>query len=89
MELFSIKKNDTILILSQDDKAADLYDKLASAGYNTLIFKPKGKTLDEDLLYYSMLLQLIVLYNAKRLKLGECYFITNDKLRKTSSSLIY
>jgi len=89
MELFSVKKSDTILILSHDDKAEELYDKLVDDGYNALVFKPKGKTLEENLLYYSMLLQLIVLYNAKRLKLDECYFMTNDRLRKTSSSLIY
>lgn len=89
MELFSVKKSDTILILSHDDKAKELSAKLVDDGYNALVFKPKGKTLEENLLYYSMLLQLIVLYNAKRLKLDECYFITNDRLRQTSSSLIY
>lgn len=89
MELFSIKENDTILILSEGDKAEELAAKLVDDGYNALVFGPKGKTLEEKLLYYSILLQLIVLYNTKRLKLNECYFITNDRLRKTSSSLIY
>jgi fructoselysine-6-P-deglycase FrlB-like protein len=89
MELFSVKKGDTILILSSDDKAKELSAKLLDDGYNALVFKPRGKTLEENLVYYSMLLQLIVLHNAKRLKLNECYFITNDRLRKTSSSLIY
>jgi len=89
MELFSVKKNDTILILSQDDKAKELSAKLADDRYNVFVLKPKGKTLVENLLYYLMLLQLVVLYNAKRLKLKECYFITNDSLRRTSSSLIY
>jgi len=89
MELFSIKKNDAILILSHDNKTKGLSAKLVDDGYNAFMFKPKGKTLEENLLYYSILLQLIVLYNAKRLKLDECYFITNDRLRKASSSLIY
>lgn len=89
MEIFSVKKGDTILILSNDDKAEELSAKLVDDVYNAFMFKPKGKTLEESLLYYSILLQLIVLYNAKRLKLEECYFITNDRLRGTSSSLIY
>ena len=89
MELFSVKNSDTVLILSHDDKAEDLYAKLVDDGYNVLMFRPKGKTLEENLIYYAMLLQLIVLYNAKRSKLDECYFITNNRLRKISSSLIY
>ncbi len=89
MELFSVKNGDTILILSHDDKAKELCSKLAGDGYNAVAFGPKGKTLTENLLYYSLLLQLLVLYTAKRLKLGECYFITKDRLRKISSSLIY
>jgi len=89
MELFSVKNGDTILILAHDDKAKELHSKLADHGYNVLTFGPKGKTLAENLLYYSLLLQLIALCAAKRLKLDECYFITNDTLRTTSSSLIY
>lgn len=89
MELFSVKNNDTILVLSDDKKTKELSSKLVNDGYKALAFKPKGKTLAEDLLYYSMFLQLIALHTAKRLKLDECYFITNDRLRKTSSSLIY
>jgi fructoselysine-6-P-deglycase FrlB-like protein len=89
MELFSAKQNDTLLIFSDDRKAKELYKKMVDEGFNVILFEPKGKTLEENLLYYSMLLQLIVLYNAKRLKLDECYFITNDRLRNISSSLIY
>lgn len=89
MQLFSVKEGDTILILSNDDKAKDLSAKLVNDGYNSHIFEPKGKTLEDNLLYYSFLLQLIVLNNAKRLQLKECYFITNNKLREISSSLIY
>jgi len=89
MQLFSVKEGDTILILSNDGKAKELSAKLVNSGYNSHIFEPKGKTLEDNLLYYSFLLQLIVLNNAKRLRLKECYFITNIKLRDISSSLIY
>ncbi len=89
MELFSIKNDDTILVLSDDKKTKELSSKLVNDGYKALAFKPKGKTLAEDVIYYSMFLQLIALHTAKRLKLDECYFITNDRLMKTSSSLIY
>ncbi len=89
MQLFSVKEYDTILILSNEDKAKELSAKLVNSGYNSHIFEPKGKTLEDNLLYYSFLLQLIVLNNAKRLHLKECYFITNNKLREISNSLIY
>ena len=87
MELFSLKKGDTILILADNDKVEELSARLDR--YNVFLFKPKGKTQEDNLLYYSFLLQLIVLNNAKRLELSDCYFITNDRLRETSSSLIY
>jgi fructoselysine-6-P-deglycase FrlB-like protein len=89
MQLFSITKGDTILILSNDGKAKELSVKLVNDGYNALRLEPKGKSLKDNLLYYTFLLQLIVLNNAKRLQLKECYFITNNKLREISSSLIY
>jgi len=89
MQLFSIKEGDTILILSNDNKAKELSAKLVNDGYKALILEPKGKSLEDNLLYYTFLLQLIVLNNAKRLQLKECYFITNNKLREISSSLIY
>lgn len=88
MELFSIKKNDSILILA-DESANGLYAKLADAGYRAVNCKPRGKNLEEKLLYYTMLLQLIALNNAKSRHIKECYFMTNDKLRSVSSSLIY
>lgn len=89
MQLFSLTKGDTILILSNDDTAKELSAKLVKDGYNAHIFEPRGKSLEDSLLYYTFLLQLIVLYNAKKLHLTECYFITNERLREISSSLIY
>jgi len=89
MQLFSVKEGDTILILSNEGKAKELSAKLVNDGYSSHVFEPKGKTLEDNLLHYTFLLQLIVLNNAKRLQLKECYFITNNKLRDISSSLIY
>jgi glucosamine 6-phosphate synthetase-like amidotransferase/phosphosugar isomerase protein len=82
MELFSVKENDTIMIISEEGELA------ARLGCNIKHFKAEG-SLEDKLLYYSMLLQLVVLYNAKRRKLKECYFIKSNKLRNISSSLIY
>ncbi len=92
MELFSVKKDDTILILPTDSdykKASELSTKLTNDGYRVLICKPRGKNLEEKLLYHAMLLQLIALQNAKRQNLKECYFVQNVKLRDVSSSMIY
>lgn len=89
MELFSVKKGDTFLILSEDDKAGQLCSKLTDEGFNVYTSKHNGKNLEEELLYHTMFLQLIVLKNAKKKKLRECYFVRNNKLRSISSSLIY
>jgi fructoselysine-6-P-deglycase FrlB-like protein len=89
MQLFSVKEGDTILILSNEGKAKELSAKLVNNGYRSYVFEPRGKTLEDNLLYYSFLLQLIVLNDAKRTQLKECYYITNNKLREISSSLIY
>ncbi len=89
MEIFSIRKNDVILILSGDRRAKQLSSKLKAAGYDALVLGPKGGTLEEEAFYYAFLLQMVALQHAKRMKLEECYFVTNDKLRKISSSMIY
>jgi len=92
MELFSVKKDDTILILptnSDHKKASELSAKLTNDDYRVLICKPIGKNLEERLLYHAMLLQLIALQNAKKRNLKECYFVKNAKLRDVSSSMIY
>ncbi|MEE8132743.1 MAG: hypothetical protein V3T40_04115 [Nitrososphaerales archaeon] len=89
MELFSLRKKDTVLILAADNNANTLSEKLLDDGYNVLICKPKGKNLEEKLLYHTMFLQLAVLQNVKKQKLEECYFIRNKKLRAISSSMIY
>lgn len=92
-ELFSVKKDDTILILTtsgdDDNKADELSAKLMKDGYNALVFKPEGRNLEERALYYAMLSQMIALQNAKKQNLEECYFVRNEKLRTISSSLIY
>jgi fructoselysine-6-P-deglycase FrlB-like protein len=91
MELFSVKKTDTILILPAENdckKANELSEHLMNNNYRVLILEPKGKNLEEKLLYHTMLLQLIALQNARKQNLVECYFV-NIKLRDISSSLIY
>tara|TARA_Y100000780_G_scaffold224641_1_gene236226 strand:- start:790 stop:1722 length:933 start_codon:yes stop_codon:yes gene_type:complete len=91
MELFSLKKDDIILILPVEndyEKANELSIKLTNSNYNVVSCKPKGNGLEEKLLYHVFLLQLIALQNAKKQNLTECYFV-NTELRDISSSLIY
>ncbi|MEM2923578.1 MAG: hypothetical protein QW560_04105 [Candidatus Nitrosocaldus sp.] len=101
MEVFSLKEGDRVLILSSEDKAKMLADGLRSNGINSIQLEySKGEDRtsnssigngNEDLskiLYYTFLLQLIVLNNAKRLGLKECAFI-GHRLLGLSSSLIY
>ncbi|MEM2759499.1 MAG: hypothetical protein QXU32_03705 [Nitrososphaerales archaeon] len=89
MELFSVKKSDTIMILTNASKENELYSKLKSAGYNVYVSKSKGNNLEQKLLYHALFLQLVTLLNAKKQNLRECYFVRNDKLRNISSALIY
>ncbi|MFQ5940334.1 MAG: SIS domain-containing protein [Nitrososphaerales archaeon] len=92
MELFSVKKTDSILILPPENeykKSSELSATLTKNDYRVVTCKPKGKKLEEKLIYHTMLLQLIALQNANNQNLKECYFVTNNKLRGISSSLIY
>lgn len=103
MEVFSIKEGDKVLILSSEEKARMLADGLRSNGIDATLLEycnddgrcnvryDNGRYGDETLsrlLYYTFLLQITVLNNAKRLGLRECAFI-NHRLLGLSSSLIY
>ncbi|GIU71564.1 MAG: hypothetical protein KatS3mg003_1043 [Candidatus Nitrosocaldaceae archaeon] len=86
MELFSLSNNDTVLLLSDLEKAQELYDKLDC---NKYIFKKYNTSMLDNILYYIFLIQLIVLKNAKILGLSDCHFVENEAIRSISSSLIY
>ncbi|GBC73762.1 Phosphoheptose isomerase [archaeon HR04] len=98
MEVFSLKEGDKVLILSSEEKARMLADGLRSNGIDATLLEYcndegrcnvsyEDETLSR-LLYYTFLLQITVLNNAKRLGLRECAFI-NHRLLGLSSSLIY
>ena len=90
MELFSMRRGDTVLVLtSNDDNISKLMEKLLDKDYNVLICKPEGNNLEEKLLYHTMVLQQLALQNVKRQKFNECYFMRNKKLKSISSKLIY
>ncbi|GBC74110.1 Phosphoheptose isomerase [archaeon HR05] len=98
MEVFSLKEGDKVLILSSEEKARMLADGLRSNGIDATLLeycnnedRCNGRYEDETLsrlLYYTFLLQITVLNNAKRLGLRECAFV-NHRLLGLSSSLIY
>ena len=86
MEIFSLNAKDTVLLLADNDKARMLYDKLAC---NKYLIKPYSSSMLDNVLYYTFLIQLVVLKNAKRLDVKDCYFAMNEEIRNISSSLIY
>lgn len=85
-QIFSLNNKDTLIILSDLDKAYELYNKIDC---NKYIIKPYSSNLLENILYYIFFIQLMVLYNARYIGLEECYFIKNKTIREISSSLIY
>ncbi len=86
MELFSLSRDDTVLFLTDVEKAENLYNKLDC---NKYIIKRYNQHLLDNILYYTFLIQLIVLKNAKILGLSDCHFAKNETVRSISSSLIY
>ncbi len=86
MELFSLSRNDTVLLLTDATKAYDLYNKLDC---NKYLVKSYNQDALDNILYYTFLIQFMVLKNAKILGLSDCHFAKNKILRSISSSLIY
>lgn len=103
MEVFSLAEKDKVLVLSSEEKAKRLVDGLRSNGIDAELLEYacicssnddndndsgiRYETLGE-LLYYTFLMQLTALNNARRLGLKDCVFI-GHRLLRLSSSLIY
>lgn len=86
MELFSLSRDDTVLFLTDIEKADSLYNKLDC---NKYIITPYNKHFLDNILYYTFLIQFMTLKNAKILGLIDCYFAINERIRSISSNLIY
>ncbi|SRR5579885_224553 len=90
MELFSAKRGDTVILFeSRNEHNQRLEKNLAKCGLVVKRLESKSKNLQEQILFYIFVSQLIALYNAKKKKKKECFFIEENRLRNASSSMIY
>jgi len=90
MELFSVKKGDTVLIFDEKNShSVQLRKNLKKIGLNVIhpVFESKNKI--SQLLYYVYFSQLLTLFEAKRRQQKDCHFILSKKLRNVSNQMIY
>jgi len=90
MELFSVKKGDTIIIFEEKNSHnKQLAKNLKNIGLNVIHPTFASKNKISQLLYYVYFSQLLTLFEAKRRRQKDCHFILSEKLRSVSNQMIY
>ena len=89
MELFSIKKGDTVIIFEEKNSHnAQLGKNLKKIGINVIHpLMPVNKL--SQMLYCIFFSQLVVLFEARKKERKECHFVTAKKIRDVSNKMIY
>jgi fructoselysine-6-P-deglycase FrlB-like protein len=90
MELFSIKKGDTVIIFEgKNSHNKKLVKNLKRIGLTIIHPQIKSKNKISELLYYVYFSQLLSLFEAKKRRKKECHFILAKQLRSVSNDMIY
>jgi fructoselysine-6-P-deglycase FrlB-like protein len=88
--LFSAKKGDTVIIFEEKNKHnSKLASSLKKYGLHVIQFSPHTKNIQEIILFFIFVSELVALYHAKKKNQKDCFFVTDKNLRETSSSMIY
>ncbi len=89
MELFSIKRGDTVILFEEKNPHnTQLGKNLRKIGINVIHpLIPTDRI--SQILYCTFFSQLIVLFEARKKQQKECYFITAKKIRDVSNKMIY
>jgi len=88
--LFSAKRGDTVVILEEKNKYnSKLASSLKKYGLHVVQLQPNTKNIQEMVLFFIFVSEIISLYHAKKKNQKDCFFVTAKKLRKASSSMIY
>jgi fructoselysine-6-P-deglycase FrlB-like protein len=89
MELFSVKKGDTVIIFEEKNPhTKQLGKNLLKIGINVVHPDvPSGKL--SQVIFCIFFSQLISLYQAKKMGKKECHFVTAKKIRDVSNHMIY
>ncbi len=90
MELFSIKKGDTVIIFEEKNKHNSLLAKnLRNIGLHVIAPKFISKNKISQIIFYTFFSQLLTLFEAKKQKKKDCNFVVQKKLRSVSDKMIY
>jgi len=89
MELFSVKKGDTVIIFEEKNSHnKHLGSYLEKSGLSVVHPVMPSKKLDQ-VIYCVFFSQLIALYEAKKKKKKDCNFVTAKNIRNVSNQMIY
>ena len=90
MELFSARKGDTVILFdTKNPYNVKLSKTLKNYGLVTNRPDPKTRNLQEQILFFIFVSELIALYAAKKKGKKDCFFVEEKRLRNASSSMIY
>lgn len=90
MELFSARKGDTVILFEEKNKHnSKLTVRLEKYGLHVVQMQPNTKNIQEIVLFFIFVSELIALYHAKKKNTKDCFFVRAKKLRGVSSSMIY
>jgi len=88
--LFSAKRGDTVIIFEEKNKYnSKLASSLKKYGLNVIQLQPNTNNIQERVLFFIFVSEIIALYHAKKKNQKDCFFVTAKELRKASSSIIY
>jgi fructoselysine-6-P-deglycase FrlB-like protein len=90
MGLFSAKKGDTVIIFEEKNKHnSKLASNLKRYGLRVVQIEPITKNIQETVLFFIFVSEFLALFHAKKKNQKDCFFVTAEKLREASSSMIY
>ena len=90
MELFSTKKNDTVIIFEEKNyHTAQLVKNLKKVGLNVILPNQNFSDKISQIIFYTYFSQLLPLFEAKKIGKKDCNFVLSKKLRRVSDNMIY
>ena len=92
--IFSLKKSDCVFVLDhsnvKNSMSANFHNKLKKIHDRSYYFQPKVRqSLFEQILFSIFVVQILSLTIAENLEIDKPYYLSNKKILKLSSSLIY
>jgi len=90
MELFSVKKGDTVIILEQKNNH-NLHLAKILKKIGLVVIQPNfySKNKISQIIYYTVFSQLLTLFEAKKRNQKNCHFVLSKNLRDVSDKMIY